>query len=493
MDVKKERDLDRLVSAMYDDGASEQDMRRLESLLKEDPALQTRYWQMVSTHVALGVTVGASRDGDAPISARVDSQRRQTSRPSILRGSFDRFNSPRATRLAAAVVFVAACLGTWNHLRRQAPMDAPQEASNQSLLWTVDRMPTITHVSWNGPSFSDEAEQWQPVAAVGAGAVSLQVKQGRSADGYLFCLPPGASVELVATFDATGENCLSVAEITADDRPPVRKATFNNSGVGPRPLDANPAAKNRRYGVLGRWSEYNATSAPRFFLLTGSHKLAAPNPGEDWQLSEMTVLLSQDEVIHIGWDDSGPAPAEGEAYHQDDDFDDLAATLFLSSAGSSAVDENSLHVIGEDMMAIDQPLPEISDAYRVTLAPGEMALLKVASQASAPNAFFLIDAQTDSVRWATSNRTTRSLNLGAAAVFNRSAFPREFLIVAANQAKSVDKAASPWKESQRKILYEQAGYVILGYEDAKRDEDFNDIRVSLLRGSYADLPAGSGT
>ena len=45
----------------------------------------------------------------------------------------------------------------------------------------------------------------------------------------------------------------------------------------------------------------------------------------------------------------------------------------------------------------------------------------------------------------------------------------------------------------RKILYEQAGYVILGYEDARRDEDFNDIRVSLLRGSYANLPAGSGT
>ena len=356
--------------------------------------------------------------------------------------------------------------------------------------WAVDRIPTITHVSWDGPTFSRDDDQWQVVAGAEAGPISLQVKQGPSATGYLFCLPPGAAVELIATFDATGENCLSVVELVANDRQPVEKATFNNCGVGPKPLDANPTVTNRRYGVLGRWFELNAGRSPRYFLLTGSHKLAEPMPDQDWQLSEMAVLLERDGVIQIGWDDSGPAPAKkGNAYQRDDDFDDLAATLILSSPSSIPSSEESLTFIGEDYGPVEGTVPLSEEASRFTLAPNEMAVLKFAASASAPNAVFLVESKTGEVRWSSSSAPHNQMgsnNLGAVAIRNDSAAPKEFLLFATHRVETDENGTLEWRKSERKVFFEQPGYIILGFEDGGRDGDFDDLRVSILRVEGAD-------
>lgn len=483
MDLQKEHELDRILSTLYDDGVSAQELERLESLLSGNTSLQDRYWQFVSTHVALSVAGGVARDVDAPRPSNDSSLLDLVSKEPRSRRSIFILNASQMSRIAAVVAFLAVGLAAWSLFVDRGQLTTFPEASITSRPWTVDRMPTITHVSWNGPSFSHEAEQWSPVAAVGAGSVSLQMKQGRSVDGYLFCLPPGASVDLVATFDAAGENCLSVTEIIAEDHRPVGKATFNNSGVGPKPLHANPRVQNRRYGVLGRWSERNTSSSPRFFLLTGSHKLAASSPGGNWQLSEMAVLLEHDDVIHIGWDDSGPAPVKGNAFSQHDDFDDLAATLFISSANATSSTNSGLQVSGADVAVVEELPPQTSNPYRVTLAPGDTMLLKVASDAKSPNAIFVVDASTNVVQWMASNTVTHSINLGAAAVFNRSNSPRELLLIAAHQAIGDDDEPQPWRESAMRPLYEQAGFVILGYEDARHDDDFNDIRLSMLRGT----------
>ena len=484
MDSRKAIELERLMSDMFDDGASAEGMARLEALLADDPALQQRYWQFVSTHVSLGVATGGALQNDR-VDGAFDSRRGAASqRPgpgnsgwggsSTIRGYW----RPLSVTVAAASVLT--CVLGWLLVRERA---VPRQVDHgPSVHWTVDRMPMVTHVSWDGPSFSQDENQWRPIAAVGTGSIALQVEQGRTADGYLFCLPPGASVELVATFDATGENCLSVAEIGGADRRPVRKATFNNSGVGVRPLHANPGAVNRRYGMLGSWSESNATSSPRYFLLTGSHKLAGPPTEADWQLSKMEVLLNQDDVIHLAWDDSGPEPTAGQVYRQDDDFDDLAASLFISRPGARRLrSAEGLTVVGSQDDSLQGTLPKYGDPYRFTLAAGEVALLKVSADASAPNAIYLIDAETGEVQWATSNRSNRSMNLGAAAIVNHSSGPRELLLVAGHQAKVDGNVDNRWSESTRKELYHQASFVILGYEDARVDNDFNDMRVSLLR------------
>lgn len=66
MDLQKEHELDRILSTLYDDGVSAQELERLESLLSGNTSLQDRYWQFVSTHVALSVAGGVARDVDAP-------------------------------------------------------------------------------------------------------------------------------------------------------------------------------------------------------------------------------------------------------------------------------------------------------------------------------------------------------------------------------------------------------------------------------------------
>ncbi|MBX3427842.1 MAG: hypothetical protein KF688_19335 [Pirellulales bacterium] len=488
MDLKDEHELDRLVSALLDDGPSEQELHRLEELLIDDAELQSRYWQLVSTHVALGVAIGGDRQAAAP-PTRAGSMLHWL-KPRLWTGgrkAADRLEHRAAQplRIAAAIALVAVGMTLWSRLAGPEHGAAPVAEATTSQHWTVDRVPTITHVSWDGPTFSDDAGLWQPISAIDGGSISLPVKQDREADGYLFCLPPGATVELVATFDATSENCLSVAEITSRGDHAVRKATFTNSGVGPRPLHANPRASNRRYGVLGRWSEINTTPSPRYFLLTGSHKNSSEDASHEWQVSEMAVLLQREDVIHIGWED---APAKS-AKVSHEDYDDLAATLFVSYATNPKTPRTGLRVVGSDVGLVEGTPSIDGKPHRIALGPGDAILVKVASEARLENGLFLVDATTGEVEWATSNKSASidSLNLGAAAVFNDSTTPRDVLIVGAHREPcgEGEDCEAVWKESSRRILYEQTGFDILGFEDSKIDDDYNDIRVSVLRGRFA--------
>jgi hypothetical protein len=493
MDLRKERQLESLVSSICDDGATAQDLQELEALLVDDPELQKRYWQMMSTHVALGVAVSCAADKSLPGPiAWPERSRLPTSAP--WRSAFGTDSRLRFFYYAAAILLLGLGVGTWIRFGHELLGGINRGVDSQAINWTVDRIPTITHVSWDGLTFSREDDQWQIIDGAEAGPVSLQVKQAPSANGYLFCLPPGAAVELTATFDATGENCLSVVELVANDQQPIEKATFNNCGVGPKPWDANPAAQNRRYGVLGRWSERNTTLSPRYFLLTGSHKLANPKPNQDWQLSEMAVLLERDGIIQIGWDDSGPAPAESDTvYRPDDDFDDLAATLLLSVPSSMPSSARAVELIGENRGIAPQPLPQSNDALPISLAPGEVAVFKVASWATAPNTLLLVHAQTNEVYWSTANtnsanEVSKSCDLGAAAIRNNSTERQEFLLFATHRAPSEGKTEQEWHESERKMFFEQPGYVILGFEDHGRDNDFDDVRVSVLQADSAGAP-----
>jgi hypothetical protein len=492
MDSQKERQLERLVSTICDDGATAQDLQELESLLVNDPELQDRYWQLMSTHIALGVAVSCDTNKSLPGPIAGPGQSQSLAPPSW-RSRLSNDPYLRFFSYAAALLLLGLGVGIWSLFGHELLVAITRGTNPQATNWVVDRIPTVTRVSWNGPTFSNDDDQWQLIDGDEAGRVSLQVKQAPSANGYLLCLPPDTNVELIATFDATGENCLSVVELVANDIQPVEKATFNNCGVGPKPWDANPTAQ-KRYGVLGRWFERNTTSSPRYFLLTGSHKLANPKPDQDWQLSEMAVLLERDGIIQIGWDDSGPAPGgKDEAYLQDDDFDDLAATLFLAPAGPAPSSKQAVEFVGENRDVVPRVVPQSNDAFRINLAPGEVAVFKAASWAAAPNALFLTHAATGSVYWSTSNtnamnEVTRSRDLGAAALRNNSATSQEFLLFAAHHASKGVEADQQWQSSERKVFFEQPGYVILGFEDQGQDNDFDDVRVSVLRVSSANLP-----
>src|SRR5690606_38247164 len=132
--------------------------------------------------------------------------------------------------------------------------------------------------------------------------------------------------------------------------------------------------------------------------LTGVHKLAIPAVGEDWRMSDMKVLIEHEHAVHIGWDDSGPPPADGQAYHPDGDYDDLAATLFYtaSSPEQQAASDQLRVLASHDPTPIEVP-DVIESAFEFDLPPGSMALVKAICEARDPNALVIMDCQTKEV------------------------------------------------------------------------------------------------
>lgn len=482
----KLEELEKLVSELYDDGLSDAAMARLEELLLDDEELQDRYCSLVNTHMALSVAGASSIENAKPHgqpSEAVPTSPGEPQRTSSLKKHSEyKYKFWSVAAVAAALLISAFSWFQWTDAQRpQASAPAFPPAANS---WSsgVSSLPTITNVTWEGPNFASNSDYWQPVAAVSGGAISLQQDQGEAADGYLFCLQPGMSVELIASCDATGQNSLSITEITYDAKPSTKKLTFHNKGdgKGPKPLHANPHAKHRRYGVLGRWSEINATARPRYFLLTGVHKLVDLFPDDQWRVSEMGVLLETNSVIHVGWDDSGPAPVErGEPYQQDLDYDDLAATLLFTPIGGFATEQS-----GEVVVVAPHQVPQLKlppegvEGLDFELVPGATAVVKAISDATDPNALAVIDPATNEVLWSSSK--TSSSYLGTTALQNTSEETRQLRMVGLNIPRSIAEESREWIPSQWQVSYSQSNFFIVGFEDSRNDGDFNDIRASLL-------------
>jgi hypothetical protein len=475
----KFEELEQLVSEMYDDSLSVRDMQRLEELLIDDPLAQLRYKELVGIHIALSVASGGSETA-TPREVRGTEGLILASRngqPPILTTSVARPTTqflPWA--LAAAVALVLGLFALQS--TKNNPVNG-QNAALANVMPNYPALPEITHVSWEGPSYQVAPADAIPTAAVSAGAISLRLGKGRTADGYVICLQPGVSVDLVSTFDATGENSLSIVELTGGDRPAAKKLTFHNAGEGPMPLHANPIAKNRRFGVLGHWSEANFGTAPRYFLLTGVHKLAVPTVGEDWRMSDMKVLIEHEHAVHIGWDDSGPAPSQGQPYRPDGDYDDLAATLFYTSnPPHEPTGSDSLRVLAShDPTPIKMP-DVIDSAFEFELPPGSIALVKAICEARDPNALAIMDCQTNEVVWSGAKQPAEGVYLGTISISNPTQLARKLCLVAVHQVPTATDEV--WHASKLRTLYEQPSFFILGFEDSRNDDDFNDLRVNLL-------------
>lgn len=473
--------LERLISELYDDGLSAGDMERLEELLLDNPAAQSRYRGLVDTHLALSVassSMGSEDSEDRQACAAPPTAPRPTAAPqaspappapSVKIG----WAWPLAT--AAALLIACSLLITQSY---QLFMHGAPAGVNPLHLAGMTTLPSITHVSWEGPAFQSMTDQSLPMMTVSPGAITLRLKKGKTAEGYVFCLRPRMSVDLVATFDATGENSLSIVELTGGPEPAAKKLTFHNAGDGPRPFHANPGAKNRRYGVLGHWTEANSSPVPRFFLLTGVHKLAQPEPGEEWRLSELEVLLENDDAVHIGWDDSGPAPSAGQSYQQDGDYDDLAASLFFTPLDGDRWDDanGSCDLTGDEDSRLEVP-EDLDGGFAFDLPPGAIAMVKGISEATDPNGMAIIDADNNKVLWTRAKPQTSASYLGTACISNRSKSTKSLRLVA------VHKEPTPyaeWKTSSIKMLYEQPRYNILGFDDSRSDKDYDDVRINLL-------------
>ena len=464
MNIRDFREIEELVSQLHDDGLSAAQFDRLEELLLDSPEAQAHYWGLVNSHIGL---TAAHNPQNRPATSSY-------SLPSV------------AWRLAAALL-----VGVTVFLLYQSTGGVPQQTAiaESSSNTRFGALPVVTRVTWEGPCFESQLAESQPAPTTDdyrSGTIRLSVDPNMAADGYLFCLEPGCSVDLLSTFDATGENSLSLVELHRERGVAVNRITFHNSGEGPRPRHANPLAIHRRYGVLGHWSETNFSSEPRYFLLTGVHKLATTigskeeytGDTEQWRMSQMCVLLENTDVVHIGWDDSGPYPAENQGYNPDYDFDDLAATLFFSSGTSQPTP--GFQVVSD----FDSPqlqVPDVADqGGTLSVAPGEKVIFKTVYSAKDPNALVLIDDTTGELLWASQQPTKDAYPLSSACIENTSDAIRQLRFVGVHRKRNQPADDPRWHVSHQRKLYEQRTLFIVGYDDGIQDGDFNDLRVTAF-------------
>jgi hypothetical protein len=362
---------------------------------------------------------------------------------------------------------------------------ASQQQGLPSLVASI--LTPVTHVSWSGPQFASELNSGPPTSTMRDGVISFMSAFGRPARGYMVCLQPAALLDLVVAGDAEGENALAVIEFDASGRPTGRRISFSNSaGKG----TSNPTAVGKfspmtKKGRLGVWSERNDTAAPQYYLFTGVHKLLNRSADDSWHVSNLSAFVEEPGLLHIGWDDSG-MPAVGDTdllQFPDYDFDDVTATIRIKRS-SPEPDRRAadIHIYSKTARYEDksnQPSATESDRYRFSVAPGQAAIVKVCSRSGAPVEIAVFEKDSDKLRWHCRKEKLRSPTLGICAIENDTSQPREFYVVGQKKrlAANAHQSLLPLSHS---VLFEQEGFVTVGFGDDQLVSDFDQVRVDIL-------------
>lgn len=487
METKKAVELERLLSELADEGATKERVQKIEDLLINNPELQDHYWKWMDLHVILGVErAGILGDRGA---TRSLGGKPENGSPRELRKTT--WSSGHQLWMLVSTVAVAACV-TWALMTaaqyfRNRDADGPNRgmraAAGGEEIW---RIPRITRVSWEGPFFADPGQEERSTTGERAGLVSLGLVGGLSANGYILRLEPGTSANLMMAADAYAENNLSVTELDANGTPIRRSVSFNNFGTSSIPQFGNAEVMTRRYGQIGTWSEFNDTDRPKYYLLNGIHKSAnpdvpAPDSPQEFQLSEMVVMVEEPDIILVGWDDGGVEPTEANSgVLPDGDYDDITVVIRINRPGVEPT-RSTPHrrLLARPQATTLTPQSDGSVRYRFALLPGEVAVMKVATEARCSNALYLVDESANEVLWGASNTDSRSTNLGAVTVENRGT-EQIHLAIFSEHSASTGGDKDDWQCSELAKIHDQPGCVILGFEDTGEDNDFDDMRVTLL-------------
>lgn len=487
MDRKLVAELERLLSELADEGATQQRVERIENLLLDNPELQDHYWSWMDVHVVLG-TDRAAILGESttagPLSC-LESVERPLNTPASVAASPAKYSY---WWLAPALA-VAACLAwlllpggvTWQRLVGE--LHPAMAEAGEPDAW---RIPKITRVSWEGPYFAEPDQSHDSQVGAHVGLVSLGYVDNVPANGYVLRLEPGMSAELMMAADAYSENNLSVTELNATGTPIRRSVSFNNFGSGATPPFGTFDVRNRRYGLIGTWSEFNDTGKPKYYLINGIHKSTDPNSAtlhaeQEFQLSKMVVTLDEPDLILLGWDDSGIDPTEVSAgVEPDGDYDDISVLIRLSGKGVDVPPTSGdRRVVDVSFSAAEPPRTDGEDRYRFTLRPGEIAVLKVASECRKTNSMYFVCEDSGDILWSAQNTKPGTMNLGAVGVQNTSDRNMNLAIFGENE-RLLENGEVEWQGSTMATIHHQPGCSIVGFEDNGPTGDFDDIRLTLL-------------
>jgi hypothetical protein len=487
MDSKLIAELERLLSELADEGATQQRVDRIEGLLLNNPQLQDHYWSWMDNHIILGTDraaiLGESKVAHALISLG------PSGAPSVAAQSIFSSQNP-VRRWLAPLLAISACLlwmvlpGNFSSSHIAGLLRLNGDGTAHSDAWQI---PKITRVSWEGPYFAKHEQRTASSSKAHAGLVSLGFVNGSHANGYVLRLEPGTSAELMMAADAYAENNLSVTELDATGKPVRRSVSFNNFGSVGIATSANQQVRTRRYGLIGTWSEFNDSEKSKYYLINGIHKsinpdLSPPLPEQEFQLSRMALVLDEPDLKLLGWDDSGIEPNEENAgVEPDGDYDDISVAIRISGKNISPnVSKKDYCLVAPAGPALKAPQTEGVNRYRFTLTPGEIAVFKVASEARKTNALYLTREGSEEVLWRVESTRPRTMNLGAVAIQNTSQQNQEYALFGENTSDPLTSALE-WQNSNFVTVHTQPGCSILGFEDEEgTDGDFDDIRVTFL-------------
>lgn len=473
---RDQREIERLISEIVDDGPTAERVADLNALLIDRPELQEHYGRVVGLHTLMMFEFGATHAGVAPLfppAADPLAQRDAPSRPvrSISHGGRMASRQRWFVGIAAATAAIAASAILWRQPPEVPPtvnlLDDYAVVGADSPAVTV--LSRLTRTALSSISLPAEAGR-NAAASLRDGTFWLQPGGGQRERGYVLALPPGAAMSFLVNADAGATNAIAIVELDERGQATGRAISFNNAA------EDHAERANYGYSRVADYFEANETQRTKYYLLTGSHIPQAATDGK-WRLSDYHVHLRSPEVAFIGWDDSGftttKNPASGD-YFADKDYNDISAIVQIHTPGQRAIGMRYLPP-SEDVVETDALS---ADACSFRVPAGQSAYVSVAGMGGPLHQAAIVNRTTGRRIWHCDNSTGDMLHRGALLIENGTDEAAEFFVDAKHQTS--DAASSTWTRSEHQILTRQPDALVVRFDDGiDNGLGFDDLVVTV--------------
>lgn len=510
MTRSEQREIERLIGEIAEEGTSAERISKLGAFLSDRPDLQGYYARVMAVHTLLAYELDLTLHQLTPLVEPESSicQAVECLDDDLTVGMatpwFSRWRAShvqRALMALAATVVVAALL--WRPLTRFMPVaNGRPKPSSAGFLTDGDRNLVVRDVHYlmhfsratNSPLLSSillpvaNARQF-PLVTFCSGSVWMEQVSGVRDRGHIIPVPPGSTIEVQVDADARCQNALAVVEIDMYGRINGSTVNFNNIG-DEKESDASVAQ-------IGSWSQQNNTTETKYFLFTGTHTLlerqsqtAAAPKNEVWRLSDYRVLLDMDHLVCIGWDDSGYTRTSSRARRRpaskaDYDYDDISAFVrILPSEGRLQRSGKLRYVPRSDVgnLVVERDGRE----YEFGVLPGDSVIVRITTDAGFSNVVEVVEQETNQVVWRMQNEVAQKheSNFSKTMLYGidngtdqaRRYYLRTLHLKGENTTGEVD----PWRPTAYQVVEDETG-ILVGYEDRpeKTPLDWNDVLIQI--------------
>lgn len=515
MTTAEQFEIDRLLSQIADEGASSQSVALLGELLFNRPDLQQHYAKAMRLHMMLAYEMWLSSPTLKPVIPEPEYQCPQErgescsisedlmvslGRDASLGGETLGFRQWSRWSALAVLLLAAIGIGIWmdgsrisdltlfhsiSSDRRQDSVPGAtlidgeglmvRDVRTMKVLSRLTRTSLLTSMLLPNCLSSESSE-----ITLCSGVAWMERSPGDKERGYLVALPPGTMLDLYVDTDAEDQNALAVVEIDPLGRMTGGTISFSNV------IEGDDDSTKRRAGCIGNYSVFNDSSFTKYYLFAGSHVLPSQAVDETWYQSDYQVQYESNDLLVIGWDDSGYSPVPQPTYGDftpDRDYNDIRAILHFSRPGSVRSRPTGVELYPTPLRN-GTALDASNKGFVFDVKPGEQLVLMVSASARLPNSTYLIDLPSREVLWELNGIQadgTMSPDMEQATLIirNYGDTVRQYQLYGRYQPR-IAGGDSTWQPLPYKVLADGDGSVTVGFEDSidvEKNIDWNDIRV----------------